>query len=89
MINSHLLLCTDASTHQNAVNSFMTEALSYRNQFTDLRNKLIDWFLYDNGLRHERVNNITRSSYDSHVSLNQYGGENLSNLLKFQCSPSL
>ena len=49
----------------------------------------MDWFLYDNGLRHERVNNITRSSYDSHISLNQYGGEILSNLLKFQCSPSL
>ena len=63
--------------------------LSYRNQFIDLRNKLMDWFLYDNGRRHERVNNITRSSYDSHISLNQYGGEILSNLLKFQCSPSL
>ena len=32
------------------VNSFMTEPLSYRNQSIDL-----DWFLYDNGLRHERV----------------------------------
>ena len=28
--------------------------LSYRNQSIDLRNKSIDWFLYDNGLRHER-----------------------------------
>ena len=23
----------------------------------------MDWFLYDNGLRHERVKNLTRSSY--------------------------
>ena len=26
--------------------------LSYRNQSIDLQSKLIDWFLYDNGLRH-------------------------------------
>ena len=30
--------------------------LSYRNQSIDLRSKSVDWFLYDNGLRHERVN---------------------------------
>ena len=30
--------------------------LPYRNQSIDLLNKSIDWFLYDNGLRHERVN---------------------------------
>ena len=29
--------------------------LSYRNQSIDLRNKTMDWFLYDNGLRLERV----------------------------------
>ena len=29
--------------------------LSYTNQSIDLRSKLMDWFLYDNGLRHERV----------------------------------
>ena len=29
--------------------------LSYRNQSIDLRSKSMDWFLYDNGLRHERV----------------------------------
>ena len=40
----------------NLVNSFMTEALSYRNQSIDLMRKSMDWFLYDNGLRHERVN---------------------------------
>ena len=30
-------------------------ALSYRNQSIDLKSKSIDWFLYDNGPRHERV----------------------------------
>ena len=30
--------------------------LSYRNQSIDLLHKSMDWFLYDNGLRHERVN---------------------------------
>ena len=30
--------------------------LSYRNQSTDLQSKSMDWFLYDNDLRHERVN---------------------------------
>ena len=30
--------------------------ISYRNQSIDLRSKSMDWFLYDIGLRHERVN---------------------------------
>ena len=30
--------------------------LSYRNHSIDLRSKSMDWFLYDNGLHHERVN---------------------------------
>ena len=32
--------------------------LSNRNQSTDLQSKSMDWFLYDNGLRHERVKQI-------------------------------
>ena len=30
--------------------------LSYRNQSIDLLRNSMDWFLYDNGLRHERFN---------------------------------
>ena len=30
--------------------------LSYRKRSIDLLGKSMDWFLYDNGLRHERVN---------------------------------
>ena len=32
--------------------------LSNRNQSIDLLCKSLDWFLYDNGLRHERVNDL-------------------------------
>ena len=35
--------------------SFMTEAVIYRNQSIDSQSKSTDWFLYDNGLRNERV----------------------------------
>ena len=37
------------------INSFMREVLSYRNQSIDLLSKSMDRFLYDRGLRHERV----------------------------------
>ena len=30
-------------------------SLSYRKQSIDLLSKSVDWFLYDNGLRHDRV----------------------------------
>ena len=33
-------------------------SLSYRNQSVDLQNKSMDWFLYDNGLRHESAEGI-------------------------------
>ena len=33
-------------------------SLPYRNQSIDLQSKLMDWFLYNNGLRHERVKRI-------------------------------
>ena len=32
--------------------------LSYRNQSIDLQSKSMDWFLYANALRHERVNGL-------------------------------
>ena len=36
--------------------------LSYRNQSIDLQSKSMDWFLYDNGLYHERVKEVLISS---------------------------
>ena len=43
--------------------------LSYRNQSTDLRSKSMDWFLYDNGLRLESVQQkiFIVSNWLSHV----------------------
>ena len=35
--------------------SIALQSKSYRNQSIALQSKLMDWFLYDNGLRHERV----------------------------------
>ena len=37
-------------------NSSWRGPLSYRNKSTDLQSKSVDWFLYDYGLHHERVN---------------------------------
>ena len=37
--------------------------LSYRNQYIDLQNKSMDWFLYDNGLRHESVNKELKTCF--------------------------
>ena len=37
--------------------------LSYRNQSIDLRSKSMNWYLYDNGLRHEKVKNKFFWSY--------------------------
>ena len=36
-------------------NSFVTEALPYKNQSIDLQSKATDLFLYDRELRHESV----------------------------------
>ena len=41
----------------------MTGTLSYKNQSIDLQSKSIDWFLYDNSLRHERVKEAFRNWY--------------------------
>ena len=35
--------------------SWWRRSLWYRNQSIDLQSKSMDWFLFDNGLRHERV----------------------------------
>ena len=40
-------------------------SLSYRNQSIDLRCKSIDWFLYDNGLRHKRVKRVRLFIYQT------------------------
>ena len=37
--------------------------LSYRNQSINLLSKSMEWFLYDNGFRHERVNWLSTLMY--------------------------
>ena len=65
---SNLNLIKHESQLNTSVNHFLTltllsltltlswrRPLPYRNQSTDLLRKSMDWFLLDNGLRHERV----------------------------------
>ena len=46
--------------------------LSYKNQLIDLLRKSVDWFLYDNGLRHERVNITNKSGSCQWLFLTKY-----------------
>ena len=51
----NLIIC-DAYHCQHTLTLSWRRPLSYRNQSIDLLRKPMDWFLFDNGLRHERVN---------------------------------
>ena len=42
-------------SHSETLTLSWRRPLSYRNQSIDLLRKSMDWFLYDNVLRHERV----------------------------------
>ena len=45
--------------YKGYINPFMTEAdIKQKLETIDLWSKSMDWFLYDIGLRHERVNGI-------------------------------
>ena len=57
MIKIILAIAINISDH-TALTLSRWMPLSYRNQSIDLRSKSIDWFLYDNGLRLERVKAI-------------------------------
>ena len=59
--------------------------LSYRNQSIRLQSKSMDWFLYDNGLRHERV------KFPFWISFWYWEGveiKNAASQLTFTCSKS-
>ena len=53
-----LILCNSLSSSMFLTLSWR-RPLSYRNQSIDLQSKSMDWFLYDNGPRHESVNNVS------------------------------
>ena len=44
--------------HAHCLTLSWRRPLSYRNNSIDLRSKSMDWFLYGNGLRHERVKQL-------------------------------
>ena len=44
------------------------EPLSYRNQSIDLQSKSMNWFLYDNGLHHEKVKKPNERNHNVIVS---------------------
>ena len=46
---------------QSKINSFMTEAVIAS----------VDWFLYDNGLRHEKVKKISEKSLNCSNGINE------------------
>ena len=53
------LTCCGGSGYFSGVElfiSFMTKAISCRNQSMNLRHKSLDWFLFDRDFRYERVN---------------------------------
>ena len=54
--------------------------ISYRKQSIDLRSKSMDWFLYDIGLRHERLNENHTHRGVSRTKLNIYDGASLTSV---------
>ena len=64
--NCSVLMCT-ATGARRILTLTRRRPISYRNQSIDLLRKSMDWFLYDNGLRHERVKlrmRINRTTFD-------------------------
>ena len=71
---SQKLRCRDINIfrfmkEKNALTYSRWRLLSYRNQSIDFRSKLMDWFLYDNGLRHERIKQNQLNSTMSWIQL--------------------
>ena len=48
---------------KNIINSLWRKLLPYRNQSINWLRKSMDWFVYDNGLRHKRVKFLGFASY--------------------------
>ena len=53
-----LIFLNNPNIHHACLALSWRRSLSYRNQSIDLLCKSIDWFLYDRGLRHERVETL-------------------------------
>ena len=57
-----MLIIQNKDFHEFVLTLSWRRPLSYRNQSIDLQSKSMDFLLYDNGLRHERVNRIAQKS---------------------------
>ena len=55
-------VCKNPCTKALTLTLSWRRPLSYRNQPIDLQSKLMNWFLYDNGVRHERVKYIKQAT---------------------------
>ena len=54
--NHSRILCMILTTMMSRLTLSRRRPLSYRNESIDLQSKSKDWFIYENGPRHERVN---------------------------------
>ena len=58
----HTILVKTVGKNVKTLTLSWRRPISCRNQSIDLRSKSMDWFLYDNGLRHGRVKTLVRIS---------------------------
>ena len=63
------LRTTEIPERESLFNPFITETVIIRNQSIDLQSKSIDWFLYDNDLRLERVNKVASLTPWTHLTV--------------------
>ena len=61
-VPSHLLSATEVTICRN-INVKTKHKRQNANQFINLLCKSMDWFLYDNGLRHERVKALLGNNF--------------------------
>ena len=60
-INKKSPLCAGLGSNRKALTFSWRRPISYRNQSIDLLCKPVDWFLYDIGLRRERVKQLSNN----------------------------
>ena len=60
--------------HRISLTLSRRRSISCRNQPIDLQGKSLDWFLYDFGLRHERVNSTWSTNLKLFTASHKIGG---------------
>ena len=79
----------EAVTQTWALTLSWRRSLSNRNQPIDLRSKSMDWFLYDNGLRHERVKEDNLKKLSKFIGKHQRSSASnfMKKMLQHRCFP--